>query len=127
MAAEDRMWFSRAVPCVSNEQNQLSQPHSRNTSSKHVQTVGIHYRDTVNMHIYKVPIVGTSKKTKCRQGSKLLLVSTKHLRMNLIEFLVILALRRTDSEIWGFENFPKHFRVRNFASNSSPSNVTPGC
>jgi len=35
---------------------------SRTTASKHVQTVWIHYRDTVSMHMCPLPIVGPSKK-----------------------------------------------------------------
>jgi len=58
---------------------------SRNTAGKHLLIVGIHYRDTVNMHMCPFPIVTTLTKTKSSRRSKLLPVLTKPHTVNLVD------------------------------------------
>jgi len=73
---------------------------SRNTASKHVQTVGIHYRDTVNMHMCSFLVDGTSKKLSPVGEVNYFRFLTKPRRMNsststlvVVKFLILSAYR----------------------------------
>jgi len=92
---------------VFNGQNRLEGLH---------QTVGIHYYEIVNMHIYQVQIVGTLK--NCRRSRrppiKPLPVATKPSKMNLVtenfgglfKLSVLLALGCTVPRFGGLEHSP---------------------